>query len=161
MTLRITKLLFACILGLFIGCVNASNKNLIIGDSHVGGIKWAVPNAPVMYKNGSTINYWLNVNPIHNIDNLYIMTGTNDYRHNISPKSWYSNTQKLCKKWQPKHCYVVAPPRNSDWRYVEYRKELMDKPNVRWTNTNDKTRDGTHFYRNTYKDFYYQIIINY
>lgn len=154
----IKKLLFIGLM-LLAGCTNASvHKNLIIGDSHVGGIKWAVPEADVMFKNGSTINYWLNKEPVKDVENLYVMTGTNDYRHNISPKSWYKKTQYLCKKWGPKNCYVVAPPINEDFRYLTYRQELDGKPNVRWTITNGKTRDGTHFYMNTYREFYNQIL---
>lgn len=137
-------------------------KEMIIGDSHVGGIKWAVPKANVRFKNGSTSSYWKKQTPTYGLDKLYIMTGTNDYLNDVSPEAWYKNTETICKRWRPKKCYVVSPPPSYSPKYNLYRAYLRDKPDVRWITPNTgKLRDGVHYYRDTYKDFYYQIMYNY
>ena len=94
----------AVILSLLL-CTSASGScsELVVGDSHAGGIATYCKNAPpVLYKNGSTTRYWYSKR-IPSVDHLYLVTGTNDGK-----KPDRVLQAAICKRYSK--CTVVEIP---------------------------------------------------
>lgn len=135
----------------------AKATDMIIGDSHVGGLKpYLNKHMVVRFKNGSTTDYWLK-QPTYPVNKLVIHTGTNEQFSGVSPQEWLRKTQSLCWKWNPHKCYIVAPPANSRGNYQAYRSVLYPQHNIIYTQANG-LRDGVHYQPSGYKRMASQIL---
>lgn len=135
----------------------AHATNMIVGDSHVGGLKpYLSKHMIVRYKNGSTSSYWLR-QPTYPVDKLVIHTGTNEQFNGTPAKKWLDQTISLCWKWNPRKCYIVAPPANKRGNYKAYRSVLYSRRNIIYTQSNDM-RDAVHYKPSGYKRMASQIL---
>lgn len=132
--------------------VSVFAKDVIIGDSHVGGmLPYLSKDFVVKYKNGTTAKYWLNQNKIENVRNLFIVTGTNDGYAKVKPEVWKRQSNVICEKWKAKMCYIVAPFPNKKQTHLVYRKILENDNNVIWLPVENLRKDGVHLTNRSYK----------
>jgi hypothetical protein len=150
-----TGIIVAVMVCAFASLAHASN--MIIGDSHVGGLKpYLNKHMIVRYKNGSTSSYWLR-RPTYPVDKLIVHTGTNEQFNGTSAKKWLDQTISLCWRWNPRKCYIVAPPANRRGNYRAYRSILYSQRNIIYTQSDDM-RDAVHYKPSGYKRMAFQIL---